>query len=241
MHILAMSGGYSTPIEKLAFDLTKKDKARVLILPTATYDHDAGGWFYMSNQDRIEDASRLRLSVLPPEVTPTELDKWIQDFDLIYIPGGNTVHLLREWRRTGLHHALKNFHARENTVLIGESAGALCWFKYGITDSLGPGLNHFDLGLGFAPGGFTPHANHSGRRDRFRDWVQERGIEGIALDDNAVLHIEGDKIKECLTTKSGATGHRVKKMFGKARVFRMKARLLGSQSKFFNYGLPLNT
>ena len=76
--------------------------------------------------------------------------------DAIYVSGGNTANMLAVWRVHGVDAALREAWER-GIVLSGPSAGGLCWFEGGVTDSFGPELARLDDGLGFLPGSFCPH------------------------------------------------------------------------------------
>lgn len=59
--------------------------------------------------------------------------------DLVYVGGGNTANLLAMWRVHGVDRALHDAWS-DGVVLCGVSAGAICWFEAGVTDSFGPEL-----------------------------------------------------------------------------------------------------
>lgn len=86
--------------------------------------------------------------------------------DLIYVGGGNTVAMLAVWREFGFDRTLREAYAAE-TVLAGISAGANCWFKHYITDSV-PGGGTQD-GLGLLPGTFCPHLDSETWRQTLLD------------------------------------------------------------------------
>ncbi len=78
----------------------------------------------------------------------------VQDADLIYVGGGNTVGMIAVWREFGFDTALRKAYD-QGTVLAGISAGANCWFQNYITDSIpGGGIRQ---GLGFIQGTYCPH------------------------------------------------------------------------------------
>lgn len=112
--------------------------------------------------------------------------------DVIYVGGGNTRSMLALWREWGVDQILRQ--AWENgTVLAGVSAGAICWFDEGVTDSVWP------LGvlpcLGFLQGSCCPHFDGEvDRRPAYTRMLAEGRIApGIALDDYAMAHyIDGD-------------------------------------------------
>lgn len=89
-----------------------------------------------------------------------DLRSWITEFDVIHVGGGNTANMYDVWRRQGVWDIFTdmfNDPANENLVFTGGSAGGICWFDGGTTDSYGPILQVLPEGLGFVPGSFSPH------------------------------------------------------------------------------------
>ena len=54
--------------------------------------------------------------------------------DIVYIGGGNTLAMMKRWRELGIDKLLKIAYKRD-IVLSGLSAGSICWFKQGLSDS----------------------------------------------------------------------------------------------------------
>ena len=124
---------------------------------------------------------------------------------MIYVGGGNTRSMLSLWREWGVDKVLRQA-LHNGTVLAGVSAGAICWFEQGVTDSVWP------LGvlpcLGFLKGSCCPHFDgEAERRPAFTSMLAEGRIKaGIALDDNAMGHyIDGELHRVvCSAEKSNA-------------------------------------
>jgi dipeptidase E len=87
--------------------------------------------------------------------------------DIIYVGGGNTLQMMRVWRRLGIDKLLKK--AYENgTVLCGISAGSICWFDSGHSDSMSfyspKNWKYTNVrGLGLIRGIHCPHYNGTTR------------------------------------------------------------------------------
>ena len=100
--------------------------------------------------------------------------------DAIYVGGGNTASLLAVWRAHGLDRALRAAHDA-GIVLAGVSAGSICWFESGTTDSYGPTLQPVDGALGFIPGSHSPHYDgEPQRRPTYHALVGSRPAAGRA-------------------------------------------------------------
>lgn len=139
------------------------------------------------------------------------LEKELLAQDAIYVGGGNTRSMLAVWREWGLDKVLRK--AWESGVLLGGmSAGAICWFEYGATDSLrGPGRSSALACLGFLPGSCSPHFDgEPHRRADFRRLIADREVPpGIGIDDGAAVVFSGSSIAEVVSNRNSATAYRV--------------------------------
>ena len=71
-----------------------------------------------------------------PEEDADDAARWAVGLDLIYVGGGNTACLLDRWRNTGQSEGLLDA-ARTGALIVGTSAGAVCWFDFALSDSSG--------------------------------------------------------------------------------------------------------
>ena len=95
-------------------------------------------------------------------------------------------------------------------VLAGSSAGMICWFEAGVTDSFGPQLEGMHDGLGFLRGSACPHYDgEERRRPRYRELVDAGFPPGYAADDGVALRFVGDELREVVTDRDDATAYRV--------------------------------
>jgi peptidase E len=108
----------------------------------------------------------------------------------------------------GIDTALRE--AWENgVVLCGASAGMICWFEAGVTDSFGPQLAGMEC-LGFLPGSACPHYDGEERRRPVYTALVAGGFPaGYAADDDVALHFRGTELADVLSARRGATAYRV--------------------------------
>ncbi len=144
---------------------------RICLLPTASGDSD---WvitrFYESFPSSLCEPSHLALFRPHPEPVRAALARQ----DVVYVAGGSSANLAAIWRVHEVGPALREAWER-GAVMSGVSAGAICWFAAGLTNSLGTGFAPM-AGLGFAPGGFCPHADSDpGRLVALRGLVEAGG------------------------------------------------------------------
>lgn len=126
---------------------------------------------------------------IPPFPAPGHVAALFEQADIIYVAGGNTRALLAIWREFDVTALLKQ--AQEHgKVLCGVSAGAICWFDHGHSDS--GGVYALVDGLGFLPGALCPHfSSEAGRESSFVELVRLKNIHpAYALDDGVALHFK---------------------------------------------------
>ena len=140
---------------------------------------------------------------------PADLREQALAADAILVCGGNTANMLAVWRTHGFDRVLRE--AWEAGVLLtGWSAGMICWFEAGVTDSFGPQLAGLPDGLGFLPGSACPHYDgEERRRPVYTELVREGFPPGIALDDAVAAVYEGTELREIVTARPDARGYRV--------------------------------
>jgi peptidase E len=156
------------------------------LLPTASGDR--AEWverFYTQCRELRCPASHLPLFGRTPDPAA-----WIAEQDVILVGGGNTRSMLALWREWGIDTALRDAW-ESGTVLAGWSAGAICWFEQGVTDSHADQLSAL-AGLGFLPGSLCPHYDgEPTRRPEFARMLAEGEIgPGLAVDDGAAVHYQ---------------------------------------------------
>ena len=168
-HVVASGAGPALmarrddPTHDYVLALTGTQRPRVLFVGTAAGDDPADALAFYSTYHADRCVPR-HLPLFAREVD--DLAAFVRGFDVIHVGGGNTANLLDVWRRHGLDDLLAELWSdpRSGVVLTGASAGAMCWFEGGITDSYGPTLRALPEGLGFVPGSFCAHADSDPRR-----------------------------------------------------------------------------
>ena len=228
-NIVAMGGGgfsvdgRDSVVDQFVLDLTGKPRPRVLFLPTATGNVPTYATnFYAAFAGRA-DTSHLDLFVR----TRDDLRATILEQDVVYVGGGNTANLLAIWRLHGVDAILAE--AWENGVILaGVSAGGICWFEGGVTDSFGPDLAPLAGGLGLVRGTFCPHYDGEAlRRPTYQRLVADGSLApGWAADDGAALHFVGDDLAEVVVSSRDAAAYHVTPHDDEAHEERIEGRLL---------------
>ena len=170
-HIVGLGGGGDTPeqtdlLYRYVLELTGKERPHLLYVPTAAADEDSAVAMFYDRFARRTEASTLLTFPYPP----ADLRELVLSQDAICVSGGNTANMLAIWRVHGIEQLMREAWA-QGTILWGASAGMICWFEQGVTDSFGPQLEAMDC-LGFLAGSACPHYDgEERRRPRYRELV----------------------------------------------------------------------
>lgn len=192
-------------LEDYFLGLAGREQPRLLFVPTAVGDAaEHTLWVYTQLGDR---ACVSHLSFFPwPRSGLREL---ALEQDVIYVSGGNTANALAIWRVHGFDAILREAW-EAGVVLAGWSAGMICWFEAGVTDSFGPQLEGMRDGLGFLPGSACPHYDgEAERRPVYTKLVAEGFPAGLAADDGVALRFERTELAEAVSVRPDARAYRV--------------------------------
>ena len=215
MRIVAFGGGgmgmYGgrLPLLDYVLALTGKPNPRLCYVGTAMGDAPAPTvMFYDLARHVGVRASHLSLFTMP-NVADVRAHVLVQD--ALYVGGGSTANLLAVWRAHGLDALLREAW-ESGVVLAGASAGSVCWFEGGTTDSFGYELRPLTNGLAFLPGTHTPHYDSEERRRPLYQRLVREGVlaPGWAADDGVGLVFDGTELDEVVTARDdGAAAYRV--------------------------------
>lgn len=212
--IIALGGGgFSMEPENPLLDRyilkqSPKKNPKICFIGTASGDSDSYiERFY--NFFQKEDCEPSHLSLFKPHTR--DIKKFISEQDILYVGGGNTKNLMTLWRDWELDLAIR--HAYDSgTILAGISAGSLCWFEEGVTDSYGSGLEPIAC-LGLLRGSNCPHYDgEEDRRPTYQKFIEEEKItSGFAADDGVGLHFIDEELHQVVSSRLEANGYRVDK------------------------------
>ncbi len=203
-------GGFSMEESPLLDDyilgLAQRERPRICFVGTASGDNENYVVrFYRRFTGAACQPSHLELF----RRTVKDLEAFAREQDIIYVGGGNTANMLAVWRLHGFDKALEAAHAG-GTVLCGISAGSVCWFDCGVTDSFGRDLSAMQ-GLGWLSGSNCPHYDGEPlRRPRYHELIAGGMPAGIAADDGVALHFVDGKLAEAVSSRAQARAYSVR-------------------------------
>lgn len=223
MRIVAIGGGEISrsgfPVETTAIDqeiikLTKKEQPSLLFIPTAS--SDAESYIEVVHEhfgQRLSCKVDVLYLVNPDQrLTTEEIEEKILNTDIIYVGGGNTLKMMTLWRQLGIDQLLKKAD-QKGVVLSGLSAGAICWFEYGSSDSQRFEDPTADLtkveGLGLIPALYCPHYDvEKDRRKDLKKMMKTSSGIALAFDNCCAIEIVDDQYR-IITSKPGAQAYKV--------------------------------
>jgi dipeptidase E len=203
--------------------LTGKERPRACFLPQASNEDADYIVSFFETFARIADCTYV---VFTPWPEPDWRER-IGGADIVFVGGGNTANMLAVWRVHGVPELLREAWER-GAVMCGSSAGMICWFEAGVTDSFGPQLEGMRDGLGFLPGSACPHYDGEElRRPRYHELVRSGFPGGYAADDGVGLVFRGTELSEAIRVLPGKRGYRVELVDGEVVETPIAARPVG--------------
>ena len=213
-HVIAIGGGMLMPREAVPFyveyaiELSGKATPRLCVLNQAVGDDPA---YYLRIYDRLANspAEVRHLSLFPmPNVEDPE--DFLLSQDIIFVGGGSVANMVAVWRVHGIDQILRKAW-QKGIVLAGSSAGGICWFEGGTTDSFGAKLRAYHDGLGMLAGSFCPHYHSEPeRRPLYQRLVADGTLPGgLACDDGVGAHYVDDTLAEMVADRPDGNGYRV--------------------------------
>jgi dipeptidase E len=207
-------GGFTMPdrnpaLDELVLLLTGKQVPRICFLPTASGDqrdqamrfHERFGswpcersvlWLFHLARDRIDPVEHLLAQ------------------DAIYVGGGSMRNMLAVWREHAIDRTMRAVW-ESGVVLAGLSAGAMCWFERGISES--GGAPEPVEGLGLLAGSLSVHMDSEPERlPVYRSAIATGELPtGYGADDCAALLFDGTDLVECVSSREGARVVRIRR------------------------------
>jgi len=210
-------GGPGYPVETAKIDreiirLTGKKKPSLLFIPTASSNPEL---YFKVVKKHFGKRLGCKVDVLylkKEKLTRKEIKEKILKFDIIYVGGGNTSKMMKIWRSTGVDKILKQA-SKKGIVLAGLSAGSICWFKWGNSDSKRLANPNADLikvaGLGLVNALHCPHYDvEKDRKTDLKRMMEKTSGVAIAIDNCCAIEIVGDKYR-IISSKLSANAYKV--------------------------------
>lgn len=200
-------------IDRQLIKSTGKNKPRLLFLPTASGDAEKYIDFIYSYFGKRLGCQVDVLTLTKNVYSKKELRDKIFKADIVYVGGGNTLKMMKIWRKLGVDVLLREAHSK-GVVMSGLSAGSICWFRYGNSDSARFGKNKAASmirvkALGLLPFLHCPHYDiEIGREVSLKKMMKRTSGVAIAIDNCAAINVVDDRFR-ILRSRPTANAYKV--------------------------------
>lgn len=202
--LFAIGGGEISRLETLAIDeaivkASGKSNPKLLFIPTASNDHP--GYIqtiqnvYGKQLGCVVDV----LQLIDNDKQHEDLQRQIMDADIIYVGGGNTQKLLDVIKQFQLEDTIKKSY-QNGTILSGVSAGSLCWFRLGSSETTDYNTSEQSMykiieGLNFIDAMHCPHYNEVDAHIDFDQKIIKNDSIGIGIEDHCAIEFKDNMYK----------------------------------------------
>ena len=223
--IFIWGGDINLKFTQYIADLTKKENPRICYMPTASADNQDNIKYW----GRICNNLKIDTIVLRVWVSSSEKNQSFEDIllnvDAIVVGGGNTLNMLGIWKAQGIDTILEKA-LKKGVILAGGSAGSICWFQNGISDSRPVSLSIVN-GLGFLPYSNCPHYSQEERKELYHQMILKQQIHsGYATDENAGILFENGKAAEFVSQSDKHNSYFVSIEKGVVRSEKIESKIL---------------
>jgi len=226
--IVAIGGGLirtrgTAAIDREIIRLSGKRNPRLLFIPTASSDSELYWKRVQEYFGKFLKCKTDALFLIKDRPSKKQIRRKILSADVIYVGGGNTLLMMRVWRGLGVDKLLRSAYER-GTVLSGISAGSICWFESGHSDSMSfynpRKWKYINVrGTGLIQGTHCPHYNSTTqgvpRRKDFQNLIRKIGGLGIAMDNNCAIEFIDGRFYRVVSSRRYCRAYRVYKRGGK--------------------------
>ena len=195
-------GGRDKAITRYLMGLTQKENPKICFVATATGDSVASINSWYSSCEDLPLRPYVLKTFINSYTTQKSFEETIMSMDAILVGGGNTLNMLSIWKAQGIDLALRKAYDA-GIVMSGGSAGSLCWFQNGTTDSRPIKVSKID-GLGWLKGSHCPHYDsEAARRPLYHELIKSGELlPGYACDDRACLYFENEKMVMAVASRA---------------------------------------
>jgi len=208
-HIIALGGGSFSqqigisPIDRYILSLSGKQYPKIAFLPTAAGDSTTYVHKFYDSFSRA-DCLMSHYSIFGNN--HLDIRSYLLEQDIIYVGGGNTFNMLTLWKARGVDTILRECWER-GIIMCGISAGSLCWFRAGNTDSFGT-MDKIEC-MSWLPFSNSPHYDTElTRRPNFYELIRTNQIPaGYGVDEGVALHFQDQNLFKVIAEKTEARAY----------------------------------
>jgi len=207
--IFACGAGLLPPFLQYMASLTGKPRPRICLLPTAVADSPAFIDMWLERCNGLDIEPHVQKVFISSYDQKISFEDVLLSMDGIIVSGGNTLNMMAIWKAQGIDKILRKAWDK-GIVLAGGSAGSLCWFQHGTTDSRPIEITTVDC-LGFLEASHCPHYDSEPtRRPVYHNYIRSGTFKpGYACDDHAGIVFEDNKVRNVVALKEESNAYYV--------------------------------
>lgn len=213
--LFIFGGGRDRAMFNYIIRLTKKENPKICMLPTATGDSPSSIISWYAGCEDMPLRPYVMRTFIDSYSTKENFEETIMRMDAIYVGGGNTLNMMAIWKSQGIDLALRKAYDA-GILMTGASAGSLCWFESGTTDSRPKQLTKVEC-LGWMKGSHCPHYNvEEFRRPVYHELIKKGELApGYACDNQSGIYFENEKMVTCISSNEKSKSYYVDLVDGK--------------------------
>lgn len=206
-------------------DLTEKMNPQICYVPTASADNVDNITYWKSICEKLSIEPHI-LNVWVESMRDTiPFENTLLGMDAIVVGGGNTLNMIGIWKAQGIDSILEKAY-KKGIILAGGSAGSICWFQEGVSDSR-PAKLSIVSGLSFLPYSHCPHYGDSIRRTLFQQKILKKKIkEGYACDNLSGILFKNGKVAEVVSTNELNHSYHISEKQGALKIEKLESKIL---------------
>lgn len=224
--IFIWGGGTDKLIVNQLIKLTGKQNPNVCFMPSATGDSVVSITNWYALVEGLPMQPYVMKVFIDSYRTKESFEETLMKMDAVYVGGGNTLNMMAIWKAQGIDVALRKAYDA-GVLMSGASAGSLCWFEAGTTDSRPKELSKVEC-LGWIKTSHCPHYNvEEFRRPLYHKMILSKELSpGYACDNQAGIYFENETMVKCFTSSPKSKNYFVDLKDGKIVEQELKAELL---------------
>jgi peptidase E len=225
--ILIAGGGFGTAFIDYMAQLTGKARPRLCYLPTASADSPSGILRWYESCAPLDVHPFVQESFISSYTMDQSWRESLLSMDGIVVSGGNTLNQQAIWKVQGIDEVLREAWD-QGVVLGGASAGSLCWFEEGTTDSRPKEVTKIEC-LGFLRGSHSPHYDAEAvRRPTYHRLISSGELKpGYACDNDAGIYFVDNEVRRVVKTREAARVYHVELRGGQIVETELPAEMIG--------------
>ena len=215
--IFVTGGSFGKPYILYVASLTNKANPKICFVPTASADNANGIANWYANCEDLPVRPYVLRTFINSNPNQKSFEEIILSMDAIIVGGGSTLNMMAIWKAQGVDTVLRKAY-NKGIVMSGGSAGSLCWFTGGSTDSRPKQLTLVEC-LGFLNYSHSPHYHaEPARRPLYHNYILTGNLKpGYACDDRAGLLFVNGVMKKSVSLDSTSNNYFVSLVDGKIK------------------------